>query len=77
MTGAADSALDRYNRRLLWVAGLGGLLYGVDVGIIGSALPYLQATSGLNGDQLSMVVAAVLSSTVSARRRSSTECQPG
>jgi MFS family permease len=60
MTGASDSALDRYNRRLLWVAGLGGLLYGVDVGIIGSALPYLQATSGLNGDQLSMVVAAVL-----------------
>src|SRR6185312_4872945 len=60
MAGASDSALDRYNRRLLWVAGLGGLLYGVDVGIIGSALPYLQATSGLNADQLSMVVAAVL-----------------
>jgi MFS family permease len=60
MAGAAASALDRYNRRLLWVAGLGGLLYGVDVGIIGSALPYLQATSGLNADQLSIVVAAVL-----------------
>ena len=38
----------RYNRFLLLVAGLGGLLYGVDVGIIGGALPYLEATSGLN-----------------------------
>ena len=37
-----------YSRFLLLVAGLGGLLYGVDVGIIGGALPYLEATSGLN-----------------------------
>lgn len=29
-----------YNRFLLLVAGLGGLLYGVDVGIIAGALPY-------------------------------------
>src|SRR3984957_18929360 len=49
-----------YNRFLLIVAGLGGLLYGVDVGIIASALPYLEATSGLNAGQLSFVVAAVL-----------------
>ena len=49
-----------YNRSLLVVAGLGGLLYGVDVGIIAGALPYLEATSGLNGGQLSIVVAAVL-----------------
>ena len=28
-----------YNRFLLLVAGLGGLLYGVDVGIIAGALP--------------------------------------
>jgi len=49
-----------YNRLLLLVAGLGGLLYGVDVGIIASALPYLQATSGFNAGQLSFVVAAVL-----------------
>lgn len=59
-TPPALDALARYNRRLLWVASLGGLLYGIDVGIIGSALPYLQATSGLNADQLSFVVAAVL-----------------
>ncbi|MBV9267581.1 MAG: MFS transporter, partial [Acidobacteriaceae bacterium] len=49
-----------YNRFLLLVAGLGGLLYGVDVGIIGGALPYLEATSGLNPGQLSIIVAAVL-----------------
>ncbi|RRA48603.1 MFS transporter [Acidipila sp. EB88] len=49
-----------YNRLLLFIAGLGGLLYGVDVGIIGGALPYLEATSGLNAGQLSVIVAAVL-----------------
>ena len=50
----------RQNFLLLLVAGLGGLLYGVDVGIIGGALPYLEATSGLNAGQLSVIVAAVL-----------------
>lgn len=49
-----------YNRFLLLVAGLGGLLYGVDVGIIAGAYPYLEATSKLNAGQLSSVVAAVL-----------------
>jgi len=49
-----------YNRFLLLVAGLGGLLYGVDVGIIAGALPYLESTSGLNAGQLSIIVAAVL-----------------
>ena len=49
-----------YNRFLLLVAGLGGLLFGVDVGIISGALPYLEATSGLNANQLSFIVAAVL-----------------
>ena len=49
-----------YNRMLLGVAGLGGLLYGIDVGIIAGALPYLTATSGFSPSQLSIVVAAVL-----------------
>jgi SP family myo-inositol transporter-like MFS transporter 13 len=49
-----------YGHYLLVVAGLGGLLYGVDVGIIGGALPYLEATSHLNAGQLSIIVAAVL-----------------
>jgi MFS family permease len=48
------------NALLLLVAGLGGLLYGIDVGIIGGALPYLEATSGLSAGQLSVIVAAVL-----------------
>lgn len=52
--------LRTYNRFLLFVAGLGGLLYGIDVGIIGGALPYLEATSRLTAAQLSVIVAAVL-----------------
>jgi SP family myo-inositol transporter-like MFS transporter 13 len=56
----AFAATSRYNAFLLLVAGLGGLLYGIDVGIIGGAVPYLQATSGLTASQLSFIVAAVL-----------------
>jgi len=53
-----------YNGFLLIVAGLGGLLYGIDVGIIGGVLPYLTATTGFSPAQLSIVVAAVLLGTV-------------
>lgn len=49
-----------YSAFLLVVASLGGLLYGIDVGIIGGALPYLEATSHLSPAQLSVIVAAVL-----------------
>jgi len=49
-----------YNRFLLFVAGLGGLLYGIDVGIIGGALPYLNATTHLSAAESSAIVAAVL-----------------
>ena len=59
-TTALDTSKSGYSRFLLLVAGLGGLLYGVDVGIIAGALPYLEATSRLNAGQLSTVVAAVL-----------------
>jgi SP family myo-inositol transporter-like MFS transporter 13 len=55
-----SSAIRGYNQFLLLVAGLGGLLYGIDVGIIGGALPYLEATSHLNASELSAIVAAVL-----------------
>ena len=54
-----------YNRFLLLVAGLGGLLFGIDVGIISGALPYLEATfkdaatnATLTANQLSFIVAA-------------------
>jgi MFS family permease len=60
----ASSAKIRYSRFLLLVAGLGGLLYGIDVGIIAGALPYLEATSHLTAAQLSVIVAAVLLGTV-------------
>jgi MFS transporter, SP family, solute carrier family 2 (myo-inositol transporter), member 13 len=59
-TSASPSNYKLQNSLLLLVAGLGGLLYGVDVGIIGGALPYLEATSGLSAGQLSIIVAAVL-----------------
>ena len=55
-----DESRRRYNITLQVVAGLGGLLYGIDVGIIGGALPYLEATSKLDPSQLSIIVAAVL-----------------
>ncbi len=60
LAAAPTIAMRRYNLILLTVAGLGGLLYGIDVGIIGGALPYLEATSGLGAAQLSVIVAAVL-----------------
>jgi MFS family permease len=51
-------------RYLLFIAGVGGLLYGIDVGIIAGALPYLESTAApawkLNAQQLSFIVAAVL-----------------
>jgi MFS family permease len=61
-TLVADGAQARrfYSQFLMLVAGLGGLLYGIDIGIIGGALPYLEATSGLTASQLSVIVAAVL-----------------
>ena len=50
----------RYGRYLLFIAGLGGLLYGIDVGIIAAALLYLGKTISLSLEQTSIVVAAVL-----------------
>jgi len=49
-----------YGRFLLFIAGMGGLLYGVDVGIIAAALLYLGKTVSLSIAQTSMIVAAVL-----------------
>ncbi len=50
----------RYARFLLAMAGLGGLLYGIDVGVIAAALPYIEKTSNYSSQQLSFVVSAVL-----------------
>jgi len=63
-SGAEARATGRAMRYLLFIAGMGGLLYGIDVGIIAGALPYLEATASvawhLSAQQLSFIVAAVL-----------------
>lgn len=60
MQDSVPASAKRYMRYLLTMAGLGGLLYGVDVGVIAAALPLIEQTAGFNPSQLSQVVAAVL-----------------
>jgi len=50
----------RYDRLLFTLCGLAGLLYGIDMGIISAALPYIKATCSFTESQRSSVVAAVL-----------------
>lgn len=57
--GVTDS-VRRYARYLMVMAGLGGLLYGIDVGVIAAAVPYIEQTSTYTPQQISVVVAAVL-----------------
>ncbi|MCQ2393953.1 MAG: sugar porter family MFS transporter [Kiritimatiellae bacterium] len=45
---------------LLSMAGLGGLLYGVDFGVIAAAEPYLKALGIYSGARVSLIVGAVL-----------------
>ena len=64
-TGDQSAGRLTFNMRyLLFIAGLGGLLYGIDVGIIAGALPYLESSASiawkLSAQQLGYVVAAVL-----------------
>ena len=58
-SAVADS-VKRYARYLMVMAGLGGLLYGIDVGVIAAAVPYIEETSTYTPSQISVVVAAVL-----------------
>jgi MFS family permease len=56
-----------YSKFLLCIAGLGGLLYGIDVGISSAALLYLSKTVDLTVSQTSIIVAAVFGgSTISS-----------
>ncbi len=55
-----STAKSGYNRFLLLVAGLGGLLYGIDIGIIDPALGYLGKTISMTEENKSVIVAAVL-----------------
>jgi len=49
-----------YARFLLIMAGLGGLLYGVDVGVIAAALPYIERTSTFNQNEIGWIVGMAL-----------------
>ncbi|MYN39152.1 MFS transporter, partial [Duganella sp. FT109W] len=53
-----------YQWFLAVVSGLAGLLYGIDIGIIDPALPYLNRATSLSESQLSLVVAAVLAGSI-------------
>ena len=55
---------ETYNRFLLLISGLGGLLYGIDIGVIDPALSYLNMSVKLTEQQLSFVVAAVLGGSI-------------
>jgi MFS transporter, SP family, solute carrier family 2 (myo-inositol transporter), member 13 len=57
---ASYSNFQRYSWFLLFIAGMGGLLYGIDVGIIAAALLYLSKTINLTVEQTSFIVAAVM-----------------
>ena len=64
MQATLSTAPNRAMGFLLFIAGMGGLLYGIDVGIIAGALPYLESTASvawkLTAQQLGFIVAAVL-----------------
>ena len=49
-----------YSKYLIIMSGIGGLLYGVDLGVISSALPYIEKTCSYTTEQLGMIVGMVL-----------------
>lgn len=63
-TTELSASVKRYAIYLMVMAGLGGLLYGIDVGVIAAALPYIEKTSTYTPQEISLVVAAVLAGSV-------------
>ena len=59
VAGPVDSK-KYYRGYLLFISGMGGLLYGIDVGIIAAALLYLNQTINLTVFETSIIVAAVM-----------------
>ena len=55
-----NDKVKRYALYLLVMAGLGGLLYGIDVGVIAAALPYIENTASYTKTQIGFVVGMVL-----------------
>lgn len=61
---SAKTSFARYNRLIFAVCGSAGLMWGVDIGLIASAVPYIKATCDFSASELSAVVAAVLLGTI-------------
>jgi MFS transporter, SP family, solute carrier family 2 (myo-inositol transporter), member 13 len=57
---STPAAIARYRTLLLIISGMGGALYGYDLGIIGAALLYLDKSIALSQQQTELIVAAVL-----------------
>jgi len=57
---STPAAISRYRKLLLIISGMGGALYGYDLGIIGAALLYLDKSIALSQQQTALIVAAVL-----------------
>ena len=53
-----------YRRYLTFMAGLGGLLYGIDLGVIAAALPYIENSGHYTTEEIGLIVGMVLWGTV-------------
>lgn len=49
-----------YRHYLTLMAGLGGLLYGIDIGVIAAALPYIEFSGNYTTEQIGLIVGMVL-----------------
>lgn len=55
-----DKKTKKYARYLMIMSGLGGLLYGVDLGVIAAALPYINNSANYTVEQTGAIVGFVL-----------------
>ena len=60
LSAPGQNAKRGYNLFLLVVAGLGGLLFGMDIGIVAGAVPYLKDTFAGTTAELSVIIAAMM-----------------
>lgn len=49
-----------YRRYLTTMAGTGGLLYGIDLGVIAAALPYIEFSGNYTTEEIGIIVGMVL-----------------